>query len=62
MDPNACWNKIKTILDTREYIEDVLPHVVALAGWLDSGGFQPTDFDPELFGNLCDWLKLTGAK
>lgn len=57
MDPNACWCRINSILNSGEDIEDAVPHIVALAGWLDMGGFKPRDFNEELFDSMCGWVK-----
>lgn len=57
MDPNACWCRIMAIWNSGEDLDDALPHIVALAGWLDHDGFEPKEFDPELFDLMCQWGK-----
>lgn len=53
MDPTACWREIIS----HRNIEDAAPYVVALAGWLDYGGFEPQGFDPHRFNHMIEQIR-----
>lgn len=57
MDPNACWKAIKEHFSLNQPHEAV-PYIAALKGWINNGGFKPTDFDPEEYSCWIEWAQV----
>lgn len=56
MDPNECMKVIKKHFRLYQPHE-AKPYIAALKGWIDSGGFKPSNFDEKEFKI---WCRLAG--
>lgn len=57
MDPVACLKVIREHFSMNQPHE-AIPYIAALKGWIDSGGFKPSNHDEEEFNIWCEWAGL----